>query len=308
MNPLKFAVKRLLLSMNLDVRRIGDSPASLRRFATADPLTFQYLSDLKIAPSVTLHLSQTRAGIMGFPHHPAATHPFASAFQAARNTSGRDGRQAAIRSVLSNYYGMVQPASALKVVDLDPDEAPGLVGIPLQSWVMPWTELSIEETAAHRRICLEEEGLSRGTILTINDGANMFGPVSEKKLNLETARVATLAEQIETNGFQTNPAHPIEVMGLRKGTEYRWLVLQGHHRLAACAAFGILEVPARLVRIIRREDAEAWPHVVTRTFTLSGALKCFDRLFAGNPPACAAAWLALSRQSIAPEYEKASAG
>jgi hypothetical protein len=308
MNPLKFALKRLLLSMNLDVRKIGGSPASLRRFADADPITFQYLSDMKIAPSIPVDLLHTRAGIMAFPHHPANAHPFARAFQAARNAADKADREAAARCVLSAYYSMVQPVSALAVVDLQPQEAPGLIGIPLQNWVMPWSELGIEETAAHRRICLEEEGLARGVIVTMKDGANMFGPVSEKKMSLETARVASLAERIGANGFQPNPAHPIEVMGLRTAAGYRWLVMQGHHRLAACAAFDILKVPARIVKIIRREDEEFWPHVVSKTFTVAGAIKCFDRLYAGRAPDCAAPWVAASRQPEKIARETADAG
>lgn len=307
MNVLKFAVKRLLLFMNLDVRKVGGNPASLRRFEKADPITFQYLSDLKITPSLMIDLSQARAGIMGFSYNPVFAHPLAKAFQVARGKVLQDGRINAVRGTLSNYYNMVRPTSALEIVDLHPDEAPGLVDIPLHSWVMPWSERSIEDTAAHRRICLEEEGLTRGTFVSINDGATLFGPVTQKKLNLEATRISALVESINVNGFQTNPDYPIEVIGLRTAAEYRWLVVQGQHRLAACAAFGIHKVSARVVRIIRREDVEFWPHVVTKTFTAAGALKCFDRLFAGDVSACATSWLASSRKPKRTEHEEALA-
>jgi hypothetical protein len=202
---------------------------------------------------------------------------------------------------------MVQPASALEIVDLTAADAPGLVGIPLHSWVMPWSERSIEATATHRRICLEEEGLAKGTFVSISDGATLFGPVTEKKLNLETARVSALAESMQARGFQANAGQPIEVIGLRANGEYRWFVIQGQHRLAACAAFGVLTVSARLARIVRREDVEFWPHVVNKTFTVAGALKCFDRVFVGKVSSCAASWLAPAHRPMKMEDEKVGA-
>ena len=295
MKILKFGIKRLLLSMNLDVRRIGGNTASFRRFADADPITFQYLSDLRIAPSLTINLSHARAGIMGFSYSPVSSHPLASAFQAAREEIALGTCVNAVRNILSKYYSMVQPASALEIVDLNHDEAPGLVGIPLHGWVMPWSERSIEDTAAHRRICLEEEGFANGMRVSISDGATLFGPVTEKKLSLETTRVTNLAVSMKAKSLQSSVTHPIEVIGLRRGTEYRWFVVQGQHRLAACAAFDIAEVNVRVVIIIRREDAEFWPHVATKTFTVAGALKCFDRLFVGNVSNCATSWLGQSR-------------
>jgi hypothetical protein len=291
---LKFGIKRMLLSMNLDVRRISENPASPQRFADADPITFQYLSDLKVAPVLAIELSQARAGIMGFLYNEASAHPLACAFDAARRESALDDSTSAARRILSDYYTTVQPKTALEVVDLEPHEAPGLDGIPLHSWVMPWSERSIEDTAVHRRICLEEEGFANGSRVSMSDGATLFGPVTEKKLRLETTRVVNLAASMKAKGFQSIAAHPIEVIGLRSDGEYRWLVVQGQHRLAACAAFGISRVPARLVRIIRREDAGHWPHVVGNTFTPAGALRCFDRLFAGTVCSCASSWLGQS--------------
>jgi hypothetical protein len=307
MNVVRFALKRLLLSMNLDVRRIGGTPASFHRLGELNPITFQYLSDLKITPFLTIELPQARAGVMGFSYSPASAHPLARAFQAARGGTNNRVRMDAVRAVLSDYYGLVRPSSAFEVVDLTPDDAPGLAGIPRHSWVMPWSEQSVEDIATHRRICLEEEGLLKGVFVSLEDGATLYGPVSEKKLGLETERVLTLARSIEAKGFQPNENHRIEVMGLRSGAEYRWFVVQGQHRLAACAAFDIMQVPARLNRIIRREDAEFWPHVVSGTFTLTGALKCFDRLFAGKVAACAAFWLSPSLKKKRVEHEPLSA-
>jgi hypothetical protein len=301
---LKFGVKRVLLALNLDVRRIGGDAQSLCHFADADPLTFQYLADLKIAAVRAIDIAQARAGIMGFSYDAQTAHPLVRAFRAARHVV--PGAEA-VRSILSEYYSSVQPASALEIVSLAGDEAPGLVHVPLHSWVMPWTERSPEETAARRRTCLEEEGFALRRRVSIEDGATLFGPASAAKIDLEVARVTGLARSIGTKGFRPDPAHPVEVLGLRSGPEYRWLVVQGQHRLAACAAFDIPHAEARIVRIIRREDVEYWPHVVTGTFTVTGALQCFDRLFSGTAGGCAAQWLKLGGGQPAKKLENVTA-
>jgi hypothetical protein len=46
------------------------------------------------------------------------------------------------------------------------------------------------------------------------------------------------------------------------------------------------------MRIIRRDDAPHWPQVVAKTFTVDGAARLFDRIFAGEAPGCARTWLA----------------
>ena len=286
---LKFADKRLLLALNLNVLRISAVEVSFFFAAAPDPLTYQYLSDLRIAPTRAVELSQVRAGIMGFTYGAESPHPLIAAFRAAISAADPE---AEVRALLSGYYAAVQPRDAAEVVGLPPAEAPGLMTETLGSWVMPWSERSAADTARHRRICLEEEGLANGIRLTLEDGATFFGPVSPRKLDLEVARITSLARSMKMNGFRPDAARPVEVIALRSGGEYRWLVVQGQHRIAACAAFGIESLDVRILRIIRREDAAYWPHVVAGTFTIDGALACFDRLFAGQPGPSAAGWCA----------------
>jgi hypothetical protein len=248
-----------------------------------------------------IDIAEARAGVMAFRYEQASAHPLVQAFRAAGQEGTAEQRMMAVRRVLSEYYRDVQPSSALEIVGLGPGDAPGLAGIPLHSWVLPWSEKSIGEIAVHRRICLEEEGLAVGKSVSLADGATHFGPVSEKKLALETVRILQLAGSFETNGFRTRAAHPIEVIGLRSGANYRWFVVQGQHRLAACSAYGITTVPARITRLVRREDVEFWPHVAVKTFTVPGALKCFDRIFAGETSPCVASWLERHRLLTMPK-------
>src|SRR5215211_829755 len=50
----KFVVKRSLLAFNLDVRRVASPSGVLGGFEKVDPITFQYLADLKIAPEMEI--------------------------------------------------------------------------------------------------------------------------------------------------------------------------------------------------------------------------------------------------------------
>jgi hypothetical protein len=296
----KFLVKRSLLAFNLDVRRVASPSGVLGGFEKVDPITFQYLADLKIAPEMEIDISLARAGMMGFSYGPQSRHPLVLAVLAGKAEENVLHAMEAVRDVLSTYYEQVRPSAALEIVDLTEDEAPGLRGIPVHHWVAPWSERSIEGTAMHRRISLEEEGLKGGTLVSLADGATMFGPVSDRKLELETRRIVNLSESMKLRGFERRSNHPIEVVGLRSGEEYRWFLTQGQHRVAACAAFAIDTVHTRVVRIIRREDTAFWPHVVSKTFTVTGALKCFDRLFQGGVGSCAASWDGREADAVPP--------
>ncbi len=244
---------------------------------------------------MTIELAHARAGVMGFDYIDTV-HPFVVAAQAARAEANSHDKMRTVSGVLQSYYGLVQPNSALEVVDLEEFEAPGLIGVPTFEWVFPWTERSIEDNAKHRKIALEEEGLANWTFVLAKEGQTLFGPVSQKKLALESTRLTKVAQSIERSGIIPE-RNTLEVIGLRAGGEYRWLVVQGQHRLAACATLGFLEVPVRVRNVVAREEVEGWPHVTRGTFTRSGALECFDRVFNGTIARCAAPWLDIASRA-----------
>jgi hypothetical protein len=300
MSVFKFVLKRLLASANIEVRRIVSAETATAALSSADPVTFQYYSDLRPAPMLTVDLADVRAGVMGFRYSSPDLHPLVHASSLARREPSAATMATAIRSAMARYYEMAQPASALEVVGLPGEEAPGLVSVPAYKWVFPWTERSIEENAKFRWICLQEEGLINSARVSAADGVTLFGPVSERKLAIETARLTNLVTSVQASGFRVDARKPLEVFGLRADGEYRWFVVQGQHRFAVCAAFDLEHTTARVTRIIRREDAAYWPHVVAKTFTEEGARKLFDRIHAGEAPLCAHSWLAQATQSREP--------
>jgi hypothetical protein len=307
MKRLKFIAKDVLRSFGLEVRRIGVDPSE-GWLAGADPLTCQYLSDLAIAPLVQIQIGDAIAGVSGFSCVSESGHPLIAAFEAARCMEEPAKAEDAIRGALLQYYEVVRPKSAAEVLGLTEPQAPGLAGEPLHHWVFPWSERTKAGIAAHRRTCLEEEALHQGLHLTLEDGGTFYGPVSAGKLDLEVTRIHGLCQSMTKHGYRGRNAQPLEVIGLRTGAAYRWLIIQGQHRLAACVAFGVSEAEARVARIIRREDASYWPHVVAGTFTLEGALACFDRLYSATPFAAASQWLALRKSELAASTTSQSRG
>lgn len=295
MKILKFIAKQSLTALGVEVRRAPRAARLLANAAGHDPLSFQYCADMQLKPTLTMKLSDARAGITGYAYNPDSAHPLIAASRAAIRSETRESAEASVREILAEYYNQVRPESALEVVGLGADEAPGLVGIPLHHWTLPWSELDPAQTGRQRRTCLEEEGLARRTLVSIEDGSTHYGPVSDRKLALETTRVADLVASFHASGFRPSAASPIDVVGLRVGTEYRWFVVQGHHRLAVCTAFGIDAVSARVVRIVRREDVQYWPGVVGAAFAAPGALKLFDRIWAGEALDSASRWIEAQR-------------
>lgn len=307
MKYLKFAAKRLFRLFDLEIRRSG-AGARDTWLKHDDPVSAQYLCDLPQAPVVQIDTGQARAGVAGFPCAVDSGHPLIKSLRAISGIDNPMQAAATVRLVLQEYYSRVRPVSAADVVGVAEHEAPGFAGIPLHSWVFPWSERSVDGITAHRKICLEEEAMAYGRRLSLSDGGTFYGPVSDGKIELEVARLLKLHRSFQEHGFKAGVAPPVEVLGLRDGHEYRWLITQGQHRLAACAAFGISRADAKVMRIIRREDAEFWPHVASGTFTKPGALRCFDRIFAGEPFPAADPWLRLQHKNTATRWQPDSVG
>jgi hypothetical protein len=102
-----------------------------------------------------------------------------------------------------------------------------------------------------------------------------------------------LLSSVRRRGF--SPAffeEPLKVIGLRRGDIYRWSTESGQHRFAMAGAVGLDTVPARVLGVVRREDARYWPQVVNGTFSIAGAEQVFDRIFDARPARVCASWIA----------------
>ncbi len=297
--PALIVLKRALRPFNLDVAPIGAMPDWLAHRQVEDPLTYLYFNEMRHTPLVEVQIAQARLGIAGFEFSPCAGNPFVMAFAAARQAADEHAATRAVRAVMSDYYRIVDPRTALQALSLDGKDAPGLVDVIARNHLLPWGGQSLTERAWRLRLwSLAGSVSNRQKMVLPAEGMSEFGPVSERKLCLEVERIVKLHRSIEESGFHNYGNRPMEVVGLRHDGEYRWLAIRGRHRFAACAVWGIDRVRARVRAIVRREDARLWPRVASGTFTERGALRLFDRLFDGEPMACALPWTKMHRSQL----------
>lgn len=281
-----FLAKELFKVLGYEVRRVPNVATVMSRGCEViDPVTTQYLQ----APAVyEVAVAETRGLFaLGLPLR-EDIHPFVKAAVIAK---GHVNPGPQIRAILTRYYDAVTPRAALEVVDLTEEDAPGLSGVPPEGWIFPWSDRSVEQTMKARRRSMRLDALQYGKSMPPGQGFTAFGPAGEAKLDLEVMRIERLVRSCTANGFRSfDRKNPLRVTALRREKAYRWLVADGHHRFAACAAFSIKSVPVIVRNIVRREDHEYWPQVVSGVFQPSGALKLFDRLFQGEPARICHGW------------------
>lgn len=281
-------------ALGYEVRRVVPPTDSVR---DVDPITIDYLLSQRGHTLLHVPIADARGlHALGLRFR-SDTHPFVRACDVVKGNSQIASQRHHIRTCLTAYYALTQPASALDVVDLNATKAPGLFGQPAFNYLLPWWESSLVEIAASREKALRQIAM-RNRIDPHGKGHPFFGPLTGARLDLEVERLAKLLTLTKRHGFKSFlPRSPMKVAALRSGHSYRWIVEQGQHRFALAATLGLAELPAMLLSIVRREDAAFWPQVKSGIYTESGALDLFDRLFQGEPSSTCSKWLASIRSS-----------
>ena len=285
-------IRRTLNQFGYDIYRVGKSARQDLADPAMDPLTFEYIPQRRGFAVFNVRMMDVR-GFFGLALMTRQMHPFFWAMSRALDEENEEARRQIVETTLADYYGAVQPSSALDVVDLEEADAPGLVGVPSFSFIMPWSPRDVAELTEGRARSVRFEGIQYGRISNIGDGLTAFGPVTPAKLALEVHRICVLLSSVRRRGF--SPAFfegPLKVTGLRRGDSYRWSTESGQHRFAMAGAVGLNTVPARVLGVVRREDARYWPQVVNGTFSVAGAEKVFDRIFDARPARVCAPWIA----------------
>lgn len=200
--PFSIAARRLLRPLGLELTRVGTTAEWLEGFEPEDPVTYQYFTELRHAPPFWIKLADACFGIMAFPFDRASVHPFMLAFQRAYEAASDADSIAAARSTLSSYYETVQPLSAIEVLDVSAEDAPGLAGVPPSLWLLPWGTDSIEERSWHLRFASVAGSLSnKRRVVAAKHGMTNFGPVARTKLDFEVERTIRLIASLRANGF-----------------------------------------------------------------------------------------------------------
>ncbi|MER8947269.1 ParB/Srx family N-terminal domain-containing protein [Mesorhizobium sp. M0959] len=115
--------------------------------------------------------------------------------------------------------------------------------------------------------------------------------IVEQESRKEYERLIATYESIKKIGYKPNIASDgaldsrfIQVVMLRDHEDERFIVMSGHHRLAALSALGWTQVPAILVAnglpIVDLANVENWPVVSEGVYDLHVARRVFKRYFA----------------------------
>lgn len=198
-------------------------------------------------------------------------------------------------SALQRYYETTRPKTAAALMGLSPvglSEPLAALG-PLEAVAPWWPDLggiSPSHIAQHQIRRTREENRENGADLAASEGMSLWGPVSDRKGQLEYARLVKIFESIRREGYKRSDAHHGDICGtLFQSDEDNYIVnvSAGQHRAAALAALGYEEIPVRFsrtfhARTVRREDAANWPFVRNGLFTANQARQVFDRIMVGR--------------------------
>jgi len=105
-------------------------------------------------------------------------------------------------------------------------------------------------------------------------------------VNREFAWLEASFDSIRSEGYKPESLGYIRCLSFVGDGLSSYLVLDGNHRISALHATGSTNVSVKVVpRQIKRRHAARWPRVIDGTYSISTALRVFDRYFAhSNPP------------------------
>jgi len=212
-------------------------------------------------------------------------HPFIQMLQYMMETPEVD----LVNNPLADYYKRVAPKSAAEVVGLTSSHALG--SHHSLGAVMPWFGVGPDKMFEYmKRGMLAYYDQQDMPDWTIDDGHTQYGPVSQRKLELEIKRLHELLESIQlSKGFDRSNHYPLLGNVLANDITRDWVcdIKDGLHRVAVLTVLGDRSVPVRIIqtidksRISRSKSAE-WPLVEAGWFTEKDALKIFDSYMEGT--------------------------
>ena len=202
-----------------------------------------------------------------------AWHPFTALlreYKANKSISYED-------SILKKFYDLYQPNNLGEAIFIDDNKLQlDLKQYSAQSLLLPWT--------LRPRIYKGEKNLGP------EHGYHNQGPVSDIKGDLEFSRLIKVYSSIESRGFKIDMYKSFKdhIRGffLRKGNEWRFVIISGHHRVAAMSELNYDQIPVTFQptfpRAINYKDLLEWPQVKNGNINKITARKIFLQYFEEN--------------------------
>jgi hypothetical protein len=198
---------------------------------------------------------------------------------------GQNREEESLKKWLSAYFTLLAKFSASDLMGISPGDCLPLDKEPPRGLYFPWQDLSIQDHYLKILNCFREESLREGVNYIENSLAITDNWV-KAHVQQHSRRLLRLRDAIKKNGYQRHDGHDGDCCGtilIGDGGRACWLIGSGIHRLAVAHHLGFTEIPARVIRIVRRTEAAYWPGVKSGTFRIEIALRVFDRIIAGNP-------------------------
>ncbi|MDX1389257.1 MAG: ParB/RepB/Spo0J family partition protein [Acidobacteriota bacterium] len=257
----------------LEVRRARESPRPLA--LCDDPL--EAVDRRRSHDHVALNCPLARCVVYnGLSLAEHAWHPLVQVATRFLN-SGSDDYEG---SILQSYYAVWRPAHAREAL-IGAEGGPAVLdSFPAFTYPLPWSEATLRQRAAFmaRVIEIENRAFREDDSLAGDMGYYLHGPASNEKGRLELARLIDVVRSIERSGYRRD-REEVTVQILQRGDEFRYLVVHGHHRVAAARALGLDRIPVIPVALIDRRYATHWPGVYREEWRTGEALAYFDHLF-----------------------------
>ncbi len=281
----------LLNNFGLHVNKVEHKYPLDIRSESSNPLSMLYIS--KIQPIIIDAPINLGRGLPLFTFNKKGIHPYVKAIEACQVNSPLE-HEKIISSVLKSYYQVMQPVNVSELLDLNQNNLSAYFQEPAWMTLMPWDNYIIDKWKFSYPETVLNENTRQGFKIGIEDGWSWVGPVSSKKLDVETKRLANVYKSILTNGYLRNNKVDGDIKTIvlvKKNNKWCWQSISGQHRVAVLSALDYKTVPIRVTKIIREEDVDIWPNVLSGLYTKEQALIIFNKVFNGENPSVAQNWI-----------------
>lgn len=252
----------------LDIREICNSPVAGCYYGFTQPIVIEAkLNKGRGRPLFTL-------GTNG-------NHPFITAGKNYLET----GKEESIREVLEHFYRTVKPQNAASLLNTK-EPVVGLRKFAPWGLVMPWDDITPQEQEKRVGQSVKKENEREKITIGIEKGWAWTGPAHSDKITIECRRLKKVIDSIKADGYYRNneKGGDIPVTVLKNGKDWVWQAKTGQHRAIALSALGYEKLPIRVIKLVRIEDVDCWPNVITKLFTKDEAIEIFEQIFCNNMP------------------------
>jgi hypothetical protein len=192
-------------------------------------------------------------------------------------------------SKLEDFYNTCTPQNVAALYNLEGKLHDDLVQLSATSFVSPWENANMESKKEFRERHIKIVSKSRGKELSLDHGWGTIGPISKERGMLEVKTLVELTKSINDKGYirGNGSAEDIQATTLVDGSDYKYVVLNGSHRISVLSALDYKFAPVRVLptcipAFIYRREVDYWPNVKNELYTRDQALKIFDSIFKGD--------------------------